>query len=87
MESTLVENAIRSLAMRRRNVLLPDTMTGLVAGLLCQPNRNLPNECRRAIRLPRRPVYQSGHLDKDIDALTPWDYAAKSEDVSFPVTP
>ena len=28
-----------------------------------------------------------GHLDKDIDALMPWAYAAKSEDVSSSVTP
>ena len=78
MDSSLVENAIRSPAMNRRNALFAGHDEGgrswaRFASLIgsCKMNGVEPYACLRDLftRLA------DGHLDKDIDALMPWAYA------------
>lgn len=82
MDSNLVENAIRSPAMNRRNALFAGHDEGgrnwaRFASLIgtCKMNGVEPYAYLRDLftRLA------NGHLDKDIDALMPWDYAAASQ--------
>jgi transposase len=79
IDSNLVENAIRSLAIHRRNARLAGhdegdrnwaRITSLIAA--CKINGVEPNACLRDlfIRLA------NGHLDKDPDALMRWAYIA-----------
>ncbi|EEW56565.1 transposase IS66 [Ruegeria sp. TrichCH4B] len=79
MDSNLVENAIRSPAMNRRNALFAGHDEGgrnwaRFASLIgsCKMNGVEPYAYLRDLftRLAE------GHLDKDIDALMPWAYAA-----------
>lgn len=79
MDSNLVENAIRSPAMNRRNALFAGHDEGgrswaRFASLIgtCKMNGVEPYAYLRDLftRLA------NGHLDKDIDALMPWAYAA-----------
>lgn len=90
MDSNLVENAIRSPAMTRRNALFAGHDAGArswsrFASLIgtCRMNGVEPY----AYLVDLFTKLACGHLDKDIDALMPWAYAAKSEDVSSSVTP
>ncbi|PIL14348.1 hypothetical protein P775_26955 [Puniceibacterium antarcticum] len=78
MDSNLVENAIRSPAMNRRNALFSGHDEGgrswaRFASLIgsCKMNGVEPYGYLRNLftRLA------NGHLDKDIDALMPWAYA------------
>lgn len=82
MDSNLVENAIRSPAMNRRNALFAGHDEGgrswaRFASLIgsCKMNGVEPYAYLRDLftRLA------NGHLDKDIDALMPWAYAAASQ--------
>ena len=91
MDSNLVENAIRSPAMTRRNALFAGHDDGArssaaFASLIgtCRINGVEPY----AYLVDLFTKLANGHLDKDIDALMPWAYAAeKSQDTSSPGTP
>ncbi len=81
MDSNLVENAIRSPAMNRRNALFAGHDEGgrnwaRFASLIgtCKMNGVEPYAYLRDLftKLANR------HLDKDIDALMPWAYVAKA---------
>ncbi len=79
MDSNLVENAIRSPAMTRRNALF----AGHDEGARCWARfASLIGTCRMSGVEPYaylRDLYTklaNGHLEKDIDALMPWAYAA-----------
>jgi transposase len=90
MDSNLVENAIRSPAMTRRNALFAGHDDGArssaaFASLIgtCRINGVEPY----AYLVDLFTKLANGHLDKDIDALMPWAYAAeKSQDTSSPGT-
>ena len=82
IDSNLVENAIRSPAMNRRNALFAGHDEGgrnwaRFASLIgtCKMNRVEPYAYLRDLftRLA------DGHLDKDIDALMPWAHAPQSQ--------
>lgn len=91
MDSNLVENAIRSPAMTRRNALF----AGHDEGARCWARfASLIGTCRMSGVEPYaylRDLYTklaNGHLEKDIDALMPWAYAAAtSPSVSSSGTP
>lgn len=91
MDSNLVENAIRSPAMTRRNTLF----AGHDDGARCWARfASLIGTCRINGVEPYaylRDLYTklaNGHLKKDIDALMPWAYAAAtSSQMSSPRTP
>lgn len=75
MDSNLVENAIRSPAMNRRNALFAGHDEGgrnwaRYASLIgtCKMNGVEPYAYLRDLFTPPA----NGHLDKDIDALMPW---------------
>jgi transposase len=79
MDSNLVENAIRSPAMNRRNALFAGHDEGgrnwaRFASLIatCKMNGVEPYAYLRDLFTS----LAGGHLDKDIDALMPWAYAA-----------
>ncbi|ABL71386.1 hypothetical protein PDE01_40880 [Paracoccus denitrificans] len=79
MDSNLVENAIRSPAMNRRNALFAGHDDGgrswaRFASLIgtCKMNGVEPYAYLRDLFTK----LANGHLDKDIDALMPWAYAA-----------
>jgi transposase len=81
MDSNLVENAIRSPAMNRRNALFAGHDEGgrswaRFASLIgtCKMNGVEPYAYLRDLFTK----LANGHLDKDIDALMPWTYAAAS---------
>jgi transposase len=78
MHSNLVENAIRSPAMNRRNALFAGHDEGgrnwaRFASLIGTCKLNGVEPYAYLIDLCRKPA--NGHLDKDIDALMPWAYA------------
>jgi len=92
MDSNLVENAIRSPAMTRRNALF----AGHDEGAHCWARfASLIGTCRMngvepyAYLLDLYTKLANGHLKKDIDALMPWAYAAAaaSSQTSSPGTP
>ena len=91
MDSNLVENAIRSPAMTRRNALFAGHDDGArswaaFASLIgtCRMNGVEPY----AYLVSLFTKLAAGHLNKNIDALMPWAYAdEKSKDVSSPGTP
>ncbi|OBY28405.1 IS66 family transposase [Leisingera sp. JC1] len=91
MDSNLVENAIRSPAMTRRNALFAGHDDGArswasFASLIgtCRMNGVEPY----AYLVGLFTKLAAGHLNKDIDALMPWAYAdEQSKDVSSPGTP
>ncbi len=91
MDSNLVENAIRSPAMTRRNALF----AGHDEGARCWARfASLIGTCRMngvepyAYLLDLYTKLANGHLEKDIDALMPWAYAAAtSSQMSSPETP
>lgn len=79
IDSNLVENAIRSPAMNRRNALFAGHDEGgrnwaRFASLIgtCKMNGVEPYAYLRDLFTK----LANGHLDKDIDALMPWTYAA-----------
>ena len=79
MDSNLVENAIRSPAMNRRNALFADHDEGgrswaRFASLIgsCKMNGVAPYAYLRDLFTK----LADGHLDKDIDVLMPWANAA-----------
>ncbi|CUH40871.1 Transposase [Jannaschia seosinensis] len=81
MDSNLVENAIRSPAMNRRNALFAGHDDGgrswaRFASLIgtCKMNGVEPYAYLRDLFTK----LANGHLDKDIDALMPWAYAEAS---------
>ena len=89
MDSNLVENAIRSPAMTRRNALFAGHDDGAhswarFASLIgtCRMNGVEPY----AYLLDLYTKLANGHLEKDIDALMPWAYTAASQ-MSSPGTP
>ncbi|MDF3856367.1 transposase domain-containing protein, partial [Paracoccus pantotrophus] len=80
--SNLVENAIRSPAMNRRNALFAGHDEGgrnwaRFASLIgtCKLNDVEPYAYLRDLFTS----IATGHLDKDIDALMPWAYAAATK--------
>jgi transposase len=82
MDSNLVENAIRSPAMNRRNALFAGHDEGArswarFASLIatCKMNGVEPYAYLRDLFTK----LAHGHLDKDIDALMPWAYATSSQ--------
>tara|TARA_B100000674_G_scaffold426526_1_gene380738 strand:+ start:154 stop:615 length:462 start_codon:yes stop_codon:yes gene_type:complete len=91
MDSNLVENAIRSPAMNRRNALF----AGHDDGARCWARyASLIGSCKMngvepyAYLLDLFNKLAQGHLDKDIDALMPWAYAASvPAEMSSPGTP
>ena len=91
MDSNLVENAIRSPAMTRRNTLF----AGHDDGARCWARfASLIGTCRMNGVEPYaylRDLYTklaNGHLEKDIDALMPWAHAvATPSEMSSPGTP
>lgn len=91
MDSNLVENAIRSPAMTRRNTLF----AGHDDGARCWARfASLIGTCRingvepYAYLLDLYTKLSNGHLKKDIDSLMPWAYAAAtSSQMSSPGTP
>ena len=91
MDSNLVENAIRSPAMTRRNTLF----AGHDDGARCWARfASLIGTCRMNGVEPYaylRDLYTklaNGHLEKDIDALMPWAHAvATPSEMSAPGTP
>ena len=91
MDSNLVENAIRSPAMTRRNTLF----AGHDEGACCWARfASLIGTCRMngvepyAYLLDLYTKLANGHLKKDIDALMPWAYAAATApQMSSPGTP
>lgn len=82
IDSNLVENAIRSPAMNRRNALFAGHDEGghnwaRFASLIgtCKMNGVEPYAYLRDLFTK----LANGHLDKDIDALMPWAYAAATK--------
>ena len=82
IDSNLVENAIRSPAMNRRNALFAGHDEGArswprFASLIgtCKMNGVEPYAYLRDLFTS----LAGGHLDKDIDALMPWAYATASQ--------
>ena len=78
MDSNLVENAIRSPAMNRRNALFASHDEGgrnwaRVASLLCTCKMNGVEPYAYLRDLFTR--LANGHRDKNIAALMPWTYA------------
>ncbi|PIL17972.1 transposase [Puniceibacterium antarcticum] len=79
MDSNLVENAIRSPAMNRRNALFAGHDEG---GRSWARFASLIGSCKMNGVEPYAYLHDlftrlaNGHLDKDIDALMPWTYAA-----------
>lgn len=91
MDSNLVENAIRSPAMNRRNALFAGHDEG---GRNWARFASLIGTCRMNGVEPYaylRDLYTklaNGHLEKDIDALMPWAHAvATPSEMSSPGTP
>ena len=81
MDSNLVENAIRSPAMNRRNALFAGHDEGgrswaRMASLIGSAKMNGVDPYAYLLYLFTR--LAQGHLSKDIDALMPWAYAASS---------
>ena len=83
IDSNLVENAIRSPAMKRRNALFAGHDEGgrnwaRFASLIgtCKMNGVEPYAYLRDLFTK----LANGHLDKDIDALMPWAYARQDKD-------
>ena len=81
MDSNLVENAIRSPAMNRRNALFAGHDEGgrswaRMASLIGSAKMNGVDPYAYLLYLFTR--LAQGHLNKDIDALMPWAYAAAS---------
>jgi transposase len=81
MDSNLVENAIRSPAMNRRNALFAGHDEGgrswaRMASLIGSAKMNGSDPYVYLLYLFTR--LAQGHLNKDIDALMPWAYAASS---------
>ena len=83
IDSNLVENAIRSPAMKRRNALFAGHDEGgrnwaRFASLIgtCKMNGVEPYAYLRDLFTK----LANGHLDKDIDALMPWAYAQQEKD-------
>ena len=83
IDSNLVENAIRSPAMNRRNALFAGHDEGgknwaRFASLIgsCKMNGVEPYAYLRDLFTK----LANGHLDKDIDALMPWAYAQQGWD-------
>jgi transposase len=81
MDSNLVENAIRSPAMNRRNALFAGHDEGgrswaRMASLIGSAKMNGVDPYAYLVYLFTR--LAQGHLNKDIDALMPWAYAASS---------
>jgi len=81
MDSNLVENAIRSPAMNRRNALFAGHDEGgrswaRMASLIGSAKMNGVDPYAYLLYLFTR--LAQGHLNKDIDALMPWAYAASS---------
>ena len=79
MDSNLVENAIRSPAMNRRNALFAGHDEGgrswaRMASLIGSAKMNGVDPYAYLLYLFTR--LAQGHLNKDIDALMPWAYAA-----------
>ena len=86
MDSNLVENAIRSPAMNRRNTLFAGHDEGgrnwaRFASLIgtCKLNGVEPY----AYLLDLFTKLANGHLDKDIDALMPWAYAQAQNGITM----
>ena len=82
MDSNLVENAIRSPAMNRRNALFAGHDEGgrnwaRFASLIGSCKMNGVEPCAYLRNLFTK--LANGHLHKDIDALMPWAYAAASQ--------
>jgi transposase len=85
MDSNLVENAIRSPAMNRRNALFAGHDEGgrswaRMASLIGSAKMNGVDPYAYLLYLFTR--LAQGHLNKDIDALMPWAYAAASSNPS-----
>lgn len=81
MDSNLVENAIRSPAMNRRNALFAGHDEGgrswaRMASLIGSAKMNGVDPYAYLLYLFTR--LAQGHLNKDIDALMPWAYATNS---------
>ena len=81
MDSNLVENAIRSPAMTRRNTLFAGHDDGArswarFASLIGTCRLNNVNPYDYLLDLYTK--LANGHLKKDIDALMPWAYAAET---------
>ena len=81
MDSNLVENAVRSPAMNRRNALFAGHDEGgrswaRMASLIGSAKMNGVDPYAYLLYLFTR--LAQGHLNKDIDALMPWTYAASS---------
>jgi transposase len=81
MDSNLVENAIRSPAMNRRNALFAGHDEGgrswaRMASFIGSAKMNGVDPYAYLLYLFTR--LAQGHLNKDIDALMPWTYAASS---------
>jgi hypothetical protein len=91
MDSNLVENAIRSPAMTRRNTLFAGHDDGARSWARFA---SLIGTCRMNGVEPYAYLHDlytklaNGHLEKDIDALMPWAYAAtNTPQMSSPGTP
>ena len=85
MDSNLVENAIRSPAMNRRNALFAGHDEGgrswaRMASLIGSAKMNGVDPYAYLLYLFTR--LAQGHLNKDIDALMPWAYAATDSNPS-----
>jgi transposase len=85
MDSNLVENAIRSPAMNRRNALFAGHDEGgrswaRMASLIGSAKMNGVDPYAYLLYLFTR--LAQGHLNKDIDALIPWAYAAADSNPS-----
>ena len=85
MDSNLVENAIRSPAMNRRNALFAGHDEGgrswaRMASLIGTAKMNGIDPYAYLVHLFTR--LAQGHLNKDIDALMPWAYAAADSNPS-----
>ena len=85
MDSNLVENAIRSPAMNRRNALFAGHDEGgrswaRMASLIGSPRMNGVDPYAYLLYLFTR--LAQGHLNKDIDALMPWAFAAADSNPS-----
>lgn len=86
MDSNLVENAIRSPAMNRRNALFAGHDEGgrswaRMASLIGSAKMNGVDPYAYLLYLFTR--LAQGHLNKDIDALMPWAYAAADSNPSL----
>ena len=86
MDSNLVENAIRSPAMNRRNALFAGHDEGgrnwaRFASLIGTCKLNGVEPYAYLVDLFRK--LANGHLDKDIDALMPWAYAQAQNGITM----